>query len=72
MRVNLEEIESLDLVFAGADVRESPVPDNFVAAEDDIVCVDIRPWSIIEDVGDELGLGCGIQVIELPHTSVCV
>ena len=72
MRVDLEDIEPLDLVFAGADIRESPVPDNFAAAEDDIVCVDIRLWSIIEDFGDELGLGCGIQVAQLSYTSVCV
>ena len=72
MRIDLEEIESFNLVLAGTDLRESPVPDNFVAAEDDLVCADVRPWPIVEDFGDELGLRCDVQVIELFYMSVFV
>ncbi|KAI7408399.1 hypothetical protein KC328_g29 [Hortaea werneckii] len=35
------------------------------SAEDDLVCADVRPWPIVEDFGDELGLRCDVQVIEL-------
>lgn len=69
LRIDLEESESLDLVLASADLRGSPVPDNFVAADDDVVCASVGIWSILEDFVDPLSLRCYPKTIEL---HVCV
>lgn len=62
--VDLEQIESFDFILASTHAREGPVPYNFVAADNDVVGLDVSIW-VSEDAGKPLGLGGCCETAEL-------